>query len=357
MNPDASDIEATAAQWFSLRNAGMSAEQAEAFRRWLAEDERHPRVFAELEQTWHMLQGLKSALPARTWSGPPDPDVLAHPRKRRLRSVVPLMAMAAAIALVGFFVWQMAIRTNEEIYVDEVITAKNHFQRLLLPDGSILKVNSDSYVRVHYTARERHTELLRGEAHFIVAKNPQRPFLVEARGTAVRAVGTAFNVKLDTHSVEVVVTEGKVRVNERSPTKKLPESGEVTPPPLLVPGDKAIIPAPLLPRDNPSSIKITHLPPEALQSTLAWQNQRLEFLAAPLSHIIAEFNRFNRIQMRIEDTRLSSQRFGGSFRADEPEEFLRLLETRFGVTVEKRDGEMVLNWDNSQRIPSSEPAR
>lgn len=357
MNPNTSDIEAAAAQWFSLRNSGMSAEQAEVFRRWLAENERHPQVFGELEQTWNMLQGLKAAIPARESGKPPDPDVLLRQSRPRPRTVAPLLTMAAVIALIGFFVWQMAIRKNGDIYVDEVITAKNQFQRLLLPDGSILKLNSDSYVRVHYNALERRTELLRGEAHFIVAKNPQRPFLVEARGTAVRAVGTAFNVKLDTHSVEVVVTEGKVRLNEFPPTKKFAESGEAIAVPLLVPGDKAVIPAPSLPPDDSTSIRITNLPPEALQSTLAWQNQRLEFLAAPLSHIVAEFNRYNRIQMRIEDSRLAAQRFGGSFRADEPEEFLRLLETRFGMTVENRGSEMVLKRDNSQRGPLTAPTR
>jgi transmembrane sensor len=56
-----------------------------------------------------------------------------------------------------------------------------------------------------------------GEAHFFVEKDPQRPFVVNAAGIDVRAVGTAFNVRIDPAAVEVLVTEGRVRVDPAVP--------------------------------------------------------------------------------------------------------------------------------------------
>jgi transmembrane sensor len=58
--------------------------------------------------------------------------------------------------------------------------------------------------------------LERGEAHFQVAKNPARPFVVVARGVEIRAVGTAFSVGLESTRVEVLVTEGQVAVETAS---------------------------------------------------------------------------------------------------------------------------------------------
>src|SRR5204863_5888557 len=80
------------------------------------------------------------------------------------------------------------------------------------PDGSVVELNRGAVVSAHFTASERRMRLVSGEANFKVAKDPQRPFVVEARGVAVRAVGTAFNVRIDAVSVEVLVTEGVVNV-------------------------------------------------------------------------------------------------------------------------------------------------
>jgi transmembrane sensor len=76
---------------------------------------------------------------------------------------------------------------------------------------------------------------------------------------------------------------------------------------------------------------------------LAWQDRRLEFGAVPLSEIIAEFNRYNRVQLAVEDPALAVERFGGSFRVDQPDAFVRLLENRFGVCAQRSVAQIVLS--------------
>jgi len=83
--------------------------------------------------------------------------------------------------------------------------------------------------------------LVRGEAHFTVAKNPARPFIVEAGGVAVRAVGTAFDVRHADGAIEVLVTEGKVHVRAARAARRIqvPAPAPIATP--LVAGERAVV--------------------------------------------------------------------------------------------------------------------
>ena len=72
-----------------------------------------------------------------------------------------------------------------------VIAAAVGYESRALDDGTVVELNGGAEIEVQFTAAERRLRLVRGEAHFQVAKNPLRPFVVEAGGVAVRAVGTA----------------------------------------------------------------------------------------------------------------------------------------------------------------------
>ena len=55
-------------------------------------------------------------------------------------------------------------------------------------------------------------QLVRGEAHFVVAADASRPFVVSAGAVSVRAVGTEFVVRYSAREIGVLVTEGRVAV-------------------------------------------------------------------------------------------------------------------------------------------------
>jgi transmembrane sensor len=348
-NPDDSArIEEDAAEWIAMRYAGLSPEHAEAFGQWLAADPRHEAVFRELEQTWAMLDKVGERHPARATA--PNPDALAPveaaPRVRlRRRWLAPVLAAAAAVAIAFLGPWHVAGPQLD--YADEASTAVGHLTNLDLPDGTKVRLNTDSRIEVRYTATERRVLLLKGEAHFTVASMPARPFVVEASGMAVRAVGTAFNVRMHDEAVEVLVTHGKVAVLDGSAepsTQPRPPSADR---PFLVAGDRAVIPVVAAERDARSPVAVSRLASQEIERALAWQDRRLEFEAVPLREIVAEFNRYNRHQLAIEDDALAERRFGGSFRADAPDVFVRLLQTRFGLQVEQRAGTTLLREPRS----------
>jgi transmembrane sensor len=340
-------LDQIAADWLARRFAGLTPDEVAEFECWRAADRRHAAAYAELEAAWCALDRVR--LP-ETAVGNPDPDALAprgaRPIRLRLMSVL-AAAAAAAVVMAGVgWSWLGSKGGGESgrlaaSHTDLLITAVGEVQKLDLPDGSVVRVNTDSRVEVDYSAAERRVRLLRGEAHFAVAKNPARPFFVEASGVAVRAVGTAFNVRLRPETIEVLVTEGKVRVADLAGDESLiapPLSpAAVAAPSLLLAGERAVIPVAVPKGATRVPVLVAPMAPAEIGRALAWQDRRIEAVAAPLAEIVAEFNRYNRAKLVVDDPELAVRRFGGSFRADDPETFVRLLETRFGLHAERRE--------------------
>jgi transmembrane sensor len=339
--PPPTEREAAALAWFSRCRQGLSAEQETEFQNWLTADPRHAALFNEFDGTWELLGRVSQATPMAI------PTV---PRSFRWAPLVRLgLSVAAAAALVvTYFSWW-----RPSHYSGAASTAVGALRSLQLPDGSLVMLNTDSALTAAFTPEERRITLERGEAHFAVARNPDRPFIVEVGGIAVRAVGTAFKVHLEAEVVEVLVTEGKVRVDDAitgrslltSPAGSNHESLPALGQPVLATGQKVVLALPAA-VDTPASRRgeVAAIPVsrEEIQRELAWQERRLDFELATLREIAAEFNRYNHHKLVIGDPDLAQKRFGGSFRPDDLAGFVRMLQQNFGVAVDETERATVL---------------
>ncbi|MBM3851948.1 MAG: DUF4880 domain-containing protein [Verrucomicrobia bacterium] len=335
-------IEQIAADWMIRRDRGLTPAQADELERWRRADARHNAVFAALEETWKLMGEAR---------GSPELAVGSECRRPRARTWFTLpaawvpagLAAAVALALGGAMAWRAIAPTGHEGRAPFTTTATTEVgaQRALdLPDGSVVHLNTDSRVEIAYTSDQRQVRLLRGEALFEVAKDRSRPFVVSTGSVQVRAVGTAFNVRLRSQAVEVVVTEGSVRVENPATPAAAPVRSSAAPSAnLLTAGQKLTVD--LTSPATAPSIPVT-VTPAAVKRALAWQQQRLEFDSAALPEMVAEFNRYSRHQLVIADPRLEQKRFGGSFPASDHRTFVRLLETHFGVVAESRNGQTQL---------------
>ncbi len=344
---DEEAIEATAAAWLAQRDGGLSRNEAITFARWRAADPRHETAVARLEGAWASLQQLRDFRPEAARH--PDRDLLEPPVRRhgvavRVRATA-LAAAALLLCAAGWWTWQRAVTPGRPtIYA----TTAGGYERVMLADGSALELNGDTSVEVRFSTTERHVRLARGEAHFSVARNFDRPFRVEAGGVAVRAVGTAFNVRLGVADVEVLVTEGKVSVSEvervdpnalsAATDPKPTRWGQRVPPQdtLLVANERTLIPLKPAVATPPVPV-VERLAPETVREALAWQGTRLVFVDTPLIEAIAQFNRRNPVQLELADAELGVLPIGGSFRAENVEAFLRLLETGGEMAVDRSD--------------------
>lgn len=328
-----------AAEWMARRDRGMTAEEQDRYLEWLREDTSRRGAVAQMERTWSLLDQLKEWRPSD--SRQPNPDLLALPRSRWSFWSYPLVAAAAVILLTALFFAVPASR------VDRQHQAIIHpgAERLVLDDGSTVELNAGAEIRVVYTPEERRVILLRGEGLFTVAKNPERPFVVAADCVAVRALGTTFAVSLNSRAVSVLVTEGKVRVDDAAERPgAVPQlERELS---HVVAGQQALIklinPAVSAERVAEPVLQLRDVTPAEIEQALSWQNLRLEFIDMPLRDVVAEFNRYNGRKLAIADEATGAIVVGGSFRADHVESFVRLLVSGFGVTSSVRGNEIVL---------------
>ena len=325
-------IDAAAAQWIARRDRGLTAAEQDDYMAWLRADPRHAAAIARHAAVLERMMGLGAWQPEL--SAEPNPDLFAPPARRPWRVLAPVLALAAALVL-GLFVWQSASPRSPA--PQKTFLRVN--ERQALADGSVVELKDGSRLDVRFTSGERRVRLT-GEAHFTVAKTPARPFIVEAHGVEVRAVGTAFNVRVDAAAVEVLVTEGKVRVTEPASTLNAqlltPNAQGQT---FLVRGQQVVVP---LAPSAPAPVVAT-VSPAQIRTALEWQTPRLQFFETPLAEAVAEFNRHNPNPLVLADAALGSVPIGGTFRVDNVEGFVRLLEFTVDLKGETRaDGTVVL---------------
>ena len=329
-NHSSAVIEDAAIAWLTERDDGFSPAREREFAQWLRADPRHAATVARLEQTLGLLGALPEfrseintafdrAAPVVAFPPATTKQPTLAPAPRRWSRTFAWAGLAAALAFGSFVGWR-ALRPPPAIHYTTTVAG---YERARLDDGSTLELNAASAVRVRFTPAERRVQLESGEAHFAVAHDTARPFIVSAGPVAVRAVGTAFNVRYTAGGdIEVTVTEGKVAVSgvERVDPNALSAA-------IFVSAGQRIV----LPHHAPPPT-VEQVDPAALRAALAWQSRLADFAEAPLADVIARFNALSRIQLFLADETLADRRIGGTFALDEAEAFVRLLE---------RDGEIV----------------
>lgn len=332
---DADAIETAASEWLALREERplAPAEQA-AFDTWLAADPRHAAAVAELSAAWQTFDGLR-AYPHPA-AAPADPDFFTRPPAFRRRFAAWSVA-AAALLVVGTATFVLTRTTAPD--PAPAVAAANRILRLA--DGSEIELKPGSRVTTHLTATERRVHLVRGEAYFSVARDPARPFVVEADRVAVRALGTAFNVRLAGAAVEVLLTEGQVQVAG-------PAAAAAAAPLLLVPGQRTLVPTAATAETAPA---VESLAPAEIDRALAWQTSRLAFDATPLAEVVAQFNRHHGRTVLTLDPALAALPVSGRFRAGNVDSFVELLESGFSLAVERGPGGDVLLRRASEKKP------
>jgi transmembrane sensor len=365
---DSQDVERTAAEWELRVQRGLTEMEDKQLARWLQRDPRHAAVFAEMRETSQLLDQLRDPLLAKECArqdslrevDPVAGSSASLTWQKQRKWLFPAILAAAAAVVFAWLPWRGPF-SAELPFAQVAATDVGGWRKLELPDGSVVQLNTDSAVEVLYTAAERRVRLTRGEAFFSVARNSARPFWVEARTVAVRAVGTAFNVRHRAEAIEVLVTEGKVRVDSDTRSASLPasslptttgaiptnvrnepmapsNSGER----LLIAGQKALVPIAVDPTQPATPISIDSIELPRIGRALAWQERRLEFADVPLCEVVAEFNRYNHHKLVIDDPTLAARMFGGAFTPNGYESFVEILQQSFGIVAERRDNETIL---------------
>ncbi len=318
---------ATAWDWvLRLREEDASQEDLTRWLQWYEADDRHKQAFEEMQALWResgrIVDGPKGLTIEQLLDGTRARSSSAQPANSIRRWAAGLTAIAASlcIAIVG---WQ-GLQTRERSIVADAGPSVVHTARL--PDGSSVELASQSKIELQYTDSERALEMERGEAHFTVAHNVHRPFIVKVGDVRVQAVGTAFNIRRTTERVVVAVTEGAVDIYGASADRRQMQRRVVAGQQLVWERDDS----------SPTISVIT------VDQALAWRQGRLQYLNEPLASVIEDVNRYAAKPIEIADQKVAQILFSGSVFTDSTDVWVEALPAVFPIDVREQSGQRVL---------------
>ncbi len=192
---------------------------------------------------------------------------------------------------------------------------------LFLSDGTKVVLNAGSRIRYpnYFTGTTRSVEL-EGEAYFEVAKDKQRPFLVQAKNASIEVLGTHFNV--DTHEqqdkVEVTLLEGSVKISKEGSND------------ILLPGQKAIV-----------SKAIDIMKADTAQA-IAWTNDLFNFKGMELKEILTQVSEWYDIAVD-ENLQFPEMKLSGIISRDLPlSKILELISMSSGLEIKLKENKIIL---------------
>ena len=338
-NEDLDQIEERATGWVIRRDAGMTPDLEQELQAWLDADPRHLAAFAEMDAALAALHrprelGLQKLVIQNVSNWEEEQQRIKRHRRYRITRTLLGLAASLVIGFTGYFAY-----TQYESSLNEpgLATMRLRPEQQRLPDGSLVELNANSEISVDYTPERRGVRLLRGEAHFSVVKNRAVPFIVSVGKVEVRAVGTAFVVRLDPTQVDVLVTEGQVAVAPAPVALVDPATpAPVAVAPLLVSaGGRVAVPADGGQITPPSVEKVT---PVEMSTALAWREARFEFTNTPLAEAVELFNQKSHVKIAIGDPSLADVRLSGIYWANNPDGFTHLIETSLDI-ASRREGD------------------
>ncbi len=306
MSRSASDavIRAQAAAWLArLCSDERTPLDDSGFRAWLREDPRHQKAFDLVNTAWEIARGDLVNMPA---------GKMLRRRKRERERYVLAGALAAALAV--------AVGLAAMLPRPDTFTTKlGEQRRIALADGSTMLLDTATSVQVTLKRHRREITLIKGRAHFEVAHDETRPFVVSVGRQQVTAVGTAFDVGLTSDQASVLLTQGKVLVTD--PT------GRRT----MTPGDRIVFSAGRAVADRPD-----------LESQSAWEDGRTVFENRPLKDVVAEMNRYSRRHLVIGDAAVGDMRLSGTYRLGDAEAFATSASGLLPIEARSRSDEIIL---------------
>lgn len=380
--PDDSLIEIEASEWIVKFESDEppTPEDIKALHLWLAQSPKHKAVLMQMAEHWQQMDLLSELGMPEAAAGSTDKQAndwrfwLFAPVLAVLKGVMDLLTVpikrpvvfASVLTLIG-----VAWFTKQQFYLAPMTSPiVMSFETQLgqqathqLPDGSTLYLNTNSKASVSYTAQRRLITLHKGEGHFDVSHEPARPFDVRVGQQFVRAVGTAFSVRLAKDKLKVVVSEGVVdlrtinlgvtSIQANNLAGKSAEQGNeelakaehnaelskvlgrLSAGQSIEVSTKLVSESKVVQQTNIQKQVINHRQGE-LERKLAWLDGHLSFAGEPLVEVLAEVSRYTDTRIDVIDEDLKQMRIGGQFKTGETEALFDVLEHGFQLDINRK---------------------
>ncbi|WP_455509428.1 FecR family protein [Butyricimonas paravirosa] len=202
---------------------------------------------------------------------------------------------------------------TETIY-NTVTVPRGGEYKLVLADGTIVWLNSDSHIRypVTFSGNTRQVEL-EGEAYFEVTKDVEQPFIVRMNEYNVRVTGTQFNVRnYSNESLATTLVEGGVQIERKGKVDR------------LRPGQQAVL------ENNEIRIRVVNV-----EEQVAWRYGAFGFTQCRLENIMEELARWYDVDVFYMNQQVKDYHFSAWFkRSSSINEVINILEKTKKISLD-----------------------
>lgn len=305
-----------------LRSDQMSGEDMEQFGEWVTLSNRHRSAFDQMTDLWGDL-AIAGELPVNNLPGPepatsaPGSDIAEWFGWRALAAVAAALVVAVAAIL-------MVVTDTPELTTYR--TGVGEHLQITLDDGSKVDINTDSELQVRYSDHRRWLHLVQGEAYFSVARDRQRPFIVELGGASAQALGTQFNIhKIGDSTAEITVIEGTVQVTDAD-SPSLAKILEL---------DQAITY-----RANSGLDRV--LTVDRTDTIVAWRQRQIVFEDTPLYQVVSTLNRYSATPIELAFRDSGQLAVSGTFSTERPVETARAVAEALALEARVENNRLLL---------------
>lgn len=335
-----------ACEWLARMDTNdLSDEEQIELNKWVGQSKIHKNELERLANIWDSVEAAElSHIPIDKIE--PDLDTakkINSPKTSNRKKHQIAMSLAASLFVFGAIglLAHFHNLSHFEATNGKYATVIGEQQTVRLSDGSELKLNTDTLVEVNYYDGNRNIHLYKGEAHFDVAHDPEKPFTVKARKGDVRALGTVFSVRVEDNRVNVIVEEGKVRIRANENFNQIEENILAIPEDTLPEERKNIVVVANAGRNvvfgEQEIVSNVQEEQEVIERKFSWRQGMLAFDDEPLSDVIDEVSRYTSHKIIIADPDIRSLRVGGYYPIGKIQAIFDALELNLDLHIKQVD--------------------
>ena len=305
-----------------------SGEEIQELDRWSHQNRKNKQMTDMLKKNWESIEPEEGKIRVDTdqaWLNLrnrlendgllPDPAVVPT---RKITMPGMMRIAATVILLAGLTITSyLVLRPDTEIVRLTASTNDNQEFGIVLPDGSVVDLNTHSKFEYSLSPSGVRSVKLDGEAWFDVSDDPALPFVVEAGNGIVRVTGTSFSVRThpDRDRIEVYVASGSVRFqrarNEQDVLSL--ESGSMG----------------VLNRNQLEEMDSID------KNYLSWKTRKLTFQRTRLGDVAGILNRTYGKKIRFDNEMLEDCLFTGTFDQQPVDSVMKVIQIAFNLDMEE----------------------
>lgn len=354
-----------------------SEKEIEDLTGWINGSDENKKQFFECRRAWILTsqalpRGLFNKAKYEEWKKLSEklpgeirtmPAIIISPVQKFIRIAAIFLLL---VSIGSLSAWRITTKhlhnfVNRDI-VHQISVPKGSNSEVVLPDGTKVSLNAGSTLsyKGSYGLTDRSVNLI-GEGYFDVVTDPEVPFIVEAQGLRIKALGTKFNVKAYPEEKAIITTlvEGIVLIEGKGVNLRLTPSQKAT---YVKSGETQLSqgveekPEGRIKTSIPGEqIKPSEAPKVKLASNVdvmeltAWKDGRLVFNSEKLSTLSVLLERKFNVSININSEELLNNRFTGTFHKETLEQILDIINLSAPIKYQIEKGIVLIKIDEKRR--------